>query len=287
MSGPTRVLEDFIYKAVPQHNKCYICDSGQNGVATHILGQNHYKGIWRRLGTMPEAMAALSWTQPWVERFPVGPQRVYLFNHVTGEQGWEHEVTSVQGPARPTQPAQVSGPPASSPPPQPASSPPVVPDSAAAVAAALAAAAAPPICPPCVNGAGAVAASPEPPRHEGVGEAAPGLALDHFHWRCIAAGPAAQLRRALAEHVAPVGAEMTYRCGVCDSGFSSETVEAHLGSTEHFAGVRRQVASFAKDCRCELQLEMLWGRQAPWVQSFAGSLMFNHLTLELSEVNDV
>merc|ERR1740121_167632 len=98
------------------------------------------------------------------------------------------------------------------------------------------------------------------------------MKVDHFHWRCIAAGPAQCLRSALAELVAPAGgldAEVVYRCVVCDQGFDGESVDTHLGGMDHYAAVRRLLPDFAAEVGNDgPRLESLWRPQAPWVQEF-------------------
>merc|ERR1719330_443900 len=113
MAGPTRALEEFVYRAMPHHDKCYICSTGMNGVVNHILGQNHYKKLWGRLAQMPDAARALDWSQPWAEKFQVG-ERFYLFNHVTGQQGWQHELQNGGAPV--PLPGQEARPPQAGPP---------------------------------------------------------------------------------------------------------------------------------------------------------------------------
>jgi len=62
------------------------------GAGEHLPSLNHWKQLWRKLESRtPDVQTAHNWTKPWVQRFPT-PKGDYVFNHVTGRQGFASEL---------------------------------------------------------------------------------------------------------------------------------------------------------------------------------------------------
>eukprot|EP00930_Biecheleria_cincta_P080400 TRINITY_DN6861_c2_g1_i2.p1 TRINITY_DN6861_c2_g1~~TRINITY_DN6861_c2_g1_i2.p1 ORF type:complete len:866 (-),score=168.73 TRINITY_DN6861_c2_g1_i2:2-2578(-) len=133
----------------------------------------------------------------------------------------------------------------------------------------------------------AVNSTAEPEPELQVMQAAPaqatgsGMEAEHFHWRCLVAGPSQDLIRALgpdglAADVWDLNAQLK-TCDVCSSAVPD--LEEHLSSLEHYKQLRQRCAEYSKSLK-EVSVEALGLQGTPWIQDF-GRAMFNHLTLEV------
>lgn len=109
MEPPAKQLEDLIYKATGTWNStCPVCATDMTrGYSDHLPSQNHWKKLWERLNRhVPEPNLAHDWGKQWVQKFEL-PCGVYLFNHVTGEQGFQDNlpvIASTTAMTAPTKP---------------------------------------------------------------------------------------------------------------------------------------------------------------------------------------
>lgn len=99
MGPKAGAAEDFLWNlARISYEKCDICGTGAQGMATHIVGANHYKKMGSKFGwQLPPLAKAEDLSMPWVERFET-PRGPYYFNHVTGRHGFVSEAGASPGP---------------------------------------------------------------------------------------------------------------------------------------------------------------------------------------------
>eukprot|EP00445_Apocalathium_hangoei_P005698 CAMPEP_0203864430 /NCGR_PEP_ID=MMETSP0359-20131031/14752_1 /ASSEMBLY_ACC=CAM_ASM_000338 /TAXON_ID=268821 /ORGANISM="Scrippsiella Hangoei, Strain SHTV-5" /LENGTH=912 /DNA_ID=CAMNT_0050782159 /DNA_START=54 /DNA_END=2792 /DNA_ORIENTATION=+ len=289
MEEPARRFETLIYKSLPGYcEQCPVCEANMNGIKEHLLSQKHFKCMWKKLGSVPAPGDVLQWDRPYVQKLRL-PYGVYLYNHVTGEQGLEAEVKA----------AVVCG---QAPPAAAAAAPAIAEAPAASVedfladgrnlaggaavtqpwaAHALAdgrnfastspAAAAPAVAAPAASAAGAAA----PTAGSALGP------FEHWHWRGIVLRPAEQLAAALAQTVCPWderAAPSDRHCAVCQAHF--QDVEEHLASLSHYTTLRSRLSSFAESQHFAFDRTVLVQTGQPWIQNFLGGVFFNHATLE-------
>lgn len=260
--------------------KCHVCDVDMTrGVVEHLPSHKHWKSLWEKLGQrIPDADSVRVWTGPWVERFDT-PRGVYLLNHVTGEQGLEHEVVAAGFPPR-TQasdsrpsahPQRAAAPPAAAPPHHVSSaSSPILP-----IAAALQ---------PAIATESLLATSGHRRHDEQIIHPATTSKFDLPSWiwqRYIEEG-ARKLQRALERASASGTATVAVKCAVCEE--MTEDVAFHLTSSQHFQRLQtRMSARDAPPRNDELP-------NGPWVQAFSVGtriVRYNHLTGAVHEPAEI
>jgi len=97
MDGPAKILEQTIFRLTNSYDvtsgTCPVCMSEMSrGAGEHLPSCNHWKQLWRKLECRtPDVQTAHDWVRPWVQRFPT-PKGDYVFNHVTGRQGFASEL---------------------------------------------------------------------------------------------------------------------------------------------------------------------------------------------------
>ena len=75
---------------------CAICDTPmEHGVADHLASQSHWRSLCALFGR--DDPAALSQVRlafpPWEQRFAT-PKGTYIFNHMTGRQGYDDAIAA-------------------------------------------------------------------------------------------------------------------------------------------------------------------------------------------------
>lgn len=272
MDEPGRQLEKFLGAVLPnRYEPCVVCAAPMNGVHMHLTSQNHWKKIWSKLqdGVIPSPQEAGCWDKPWVEAFPA-PKGEFLFNHLTGEQGYRTEIA-----ARASTP--VASPTVGRPPPPdvslPTMLPPGPPPSGVALGASAAvgtppglALASPGDLPPAKPANGLASSSGGPP-----------CDLDVFIWQRSIIGQAEELHRVLTCHGVSLARQVV--CDVCQMPMGD--IADHMVSADHFTNLRVRMSFNAPP------KDVLSG---PWVQKsfvcqdgYAVPVSFNHITGSLVE----
>lgn len=260
MDEPAKRLERFLGANLPnRYEPCPVCATPMNGVHMHLTSQNHWKKIWTNLqdGAIPSAQEAGCWEKPWVESFPA-PKGEFLFNHLTGEQGYRAEIAARALPdAAPT------------------SLPPAAPSSAALGASAVGV---PPGLTTMPGNESFQGLRVATPTENGVSSSGrPPCELDVFIWKRSIAGQAEELQRVLTSH--GVGLARQVVCDVCQIPMGD--IADHVLSADHFTNLRVRMSFNAPP------KEILSG---PWVQkAFVCQdgcqvpVSFNHITGALVE----
>ena len=75
--------------------KCVVCETEMTrGIAEHLPSLNHWKKLWEKLRcAVPAPDQANDWSKPWVQRLQT-TKGLYMFNHLTGQQGFESEIAA-------------------------------------------------------------------------------------------------------------------------------------------------------------------------------------------------
>mmetsp|Transcript_50138 Transcript_50138/g.117027 ORF Transcript_50138/g.117027 Transcript_50138/m.117027 type:complete len:749 (-) Transcript_50138:89-2335(-) len=249
MDGPTNLLDNDVYPLMGGATlKCIVCDAGMLAFNTHLCSQKHFKSLWNKLGSrgIPDPSEASVWTAPWVEK--IATQRgTYLFNHLTGEQGFEAEVlggaasppATAPATARPTVPPANAG----TTPPVRVERPPVPPVPCQPTS--------PPFAPP-------LAAKGD---------------TEYLLWRCQVRGPAEKMAEKLQGDDDWNAPEL--HCAMCNQNF--DDVKAHLESVEHFSCLKAKLQEAITRLG---SLDAVMAQKQEFAQTF-DSVAFQHLTLEV------
>jgi len=251
MDTPAKALENLVYTCNSGNGSCPVCETPLNGIYNHVLSVNHWKKLWLKLNQVPVPQVCVQWDKPWVEVFQT-PRGEYLFNHVTGAQGFRAQL-GAEGRGLAFGPA-----------PLPASSDAVAPTSAPQHARLPPACQAPNTAMPAV----------------GLLEAHP---LDLWIWQRAITNPAQHLVGALAHSGLRSGPHL--KCDVCVAPPTSlEGLGEHLVSEEHHRQLRAKLGQMVAQLNYaspgKEQLD-----NGPWVQRFqtpAGIVSFNHVTFLVS-----
>lgn len=94
MEPAAKELEDMHNKHTNSYGgMCVVCSIEMSrGIFEHVPSQNHWKKLWDKLNKKaPDPNLVNDWSQQWVEKFKF-PAGEYLFNHVTGAQGFKAEL---------------------------------------------------------------------------------------------------------------------------------------------------------------------------------------------------
>lgn len=258
MAAPAEQLEKTMYTLAPEYldKPCVVCDAPRNGIANHITSLKHWKQLWSKLeNKVPGSDVVCLWDKPWVEKIPTR-QGTYLFNHLTGEQGLEHNLRNIPPPPQteakqpPATPPKVKAvPPSGLTPPAPSKAAPVL---------------QPPV---------AVAA---PPAAGAPAQGEPCL-LDVWVWGQMIRPGAEKLEQVLAKYNCLNGDQVV--CQVCDQVVTN--VVEHFTSQQHYSALRHRMKFQGPNPdRGNLST-------GPWVQRFnCAPVSFNHLTGEVGESSD-
>lgn len=268
--------------------RCMVCETEMSrGAVEHLPSQRHWKNLWTKLGdTAPTPEQARSWTAQWVEKFETS-KGIYLFNHVTGDQGFEHElngnVTAIT--STPPQPLAVPPPKVAPPKPPVASAAPALPAPPTAIEPpleaalpALLAAIEPPLAVLNAQAAGNVNRSPTAENRQVLtANTVNKFDLPYWIWQRYIEEGAHKLDRALSRE-SPSGTAISVQCGVCNE--NTEDVANHLISQPHFQRLQTRMSARESPPRND---ELANG---PWVQTFQVGqrlVSWNHLTGDVIE----
>lgn len=276
MDEPAKQLETFLQDHVPSHRRaaCMVCDVLTDGVWAHLTSSSHLSQVLEKLkDNIPSPEDAMNWEKPWVEAIPL-PETSrfsyrgdYLFNHLTGEQGFRHEVAAARMSAVGLAPATVPSPP-----------PPPVPSSGSSASAA------PTLVPPSqANLPGALSSAPHAGMSllssGGVVEESEPCGLDLWMFQVIIDKPA----QVLTQHLSARGSN--FICNVCEVHMLD--AYEHLRSLDHYACLRRRMSFKAPPLNRV--------SSGPWVQKgfrldssgpVVAGISFNHVTGEIHGLED-
>lgn len=258
---------------------CPVCSTEMTrGVADHLPSQNHWKNLWNKLnGQIPPPDAANDWASPWVERFSFA-QGPYLFNHVTGEQGYESAVCAQSGGKIATIPPAAAAPPSPAAPPAPPA-PPVAapPTSGVAVVPPR-----PSQAPAALNAGRTVAGNSVPATPVGISGrpgSPPAFDLSHWLWTRHAMDGARQLQQSLSSG---------QFCSICASTMGNN-VQDHILSLEHFQKLQAPSLVGALPLTGPGDVSLATG---PWIQDFdsvsgggSETIRFNHVCATVECLN--
>lgn len=262
MDEPAKQLETFCQNHVPsrRNEPCMVCNVLTDGVWAHLTSSSHLTQVREKLqDKIPSPEEASDWEKPWVEAIPLPETSVfshrsdYLFNHLTGEQGFRHEIVAARASASGHIPALMT---TSPPPPMPPSS---------SLASNLAVKDPQAYAP----NTGASSQAPSGP----IQESEP-CGLDLWMFQRVINQPA----QALAHHLSTRG--VNFICDVCEVCMSD--VYEHMQSLDHYTSLRRRMAFKAPS------LKRI--SSGPWVQKgfrtdpagpVVAGISFNHVTGEI------
>lgn len=281
MCEPARTLEKALHQATGQWEfVCCVCEKPMaNGASEHIQGRSHWTTLWKKLQAMSKSLPpqeiAEERGRAWVQTFEI-PGGRYVFNHLTGGQ---EQDTSADGVAPPQQhAARPIAPPAAQPEGPAMDAHPLADRRNLSVRRARSN--------PAVMAATSGGQTPRQTTAP-VGAAGPSRCgtLEHWHWRCVVAKPAAELNAALERPFSSWGedvAPMVRNCCVCSTMFRG--VEDHLASENHWKSLRTMLAEGAASEQYNFSEAFVGRRDQPWVQDFGDGVIFNHATLQTQTV---
>ena len=70
--------------------RCLVCGDYMNWPSSHLPSKSHLYSVWWRLyGDSQDVVDMQGFDKPWVQAFLLGNNKRYVFNHLTGDQGWD------------------------------------------------------------------------------------------------------------------------------------------------------------------------------------------------------